>query len=245
VTEDATGEVDRALDELYGLGPDEFVAARNALAGRLRDAGERAVADEVKGLRKPSVAAWAVNRLVRAHKEEVSRLVDVSRELREVHARSAGGDPEGLRRLTRRRHELVRGLTEWAARLFADAGVTASPAHLQRVSNTLLALTADRQGEDRLLEGRLTREEVPSGLIAGFTPAPAAEEAARQRADSRRRAEVLRSEAAAAERDAQRLETEAREAEVQARRARAAAGAARARAAAARRAADEANSSPR
>jgi hypothetical protein len=56
--------VDEA-DELYGLALDAFVPERDALAKRLRADGRRDEANEVKALRKPSVAAWAVNQAVR------------------------------------------------------------------------------------------------------------------------------------------------------------------------------------
>src|ERR671933_2786782 len=53
-------------DDLYGLALDEFVPERDALAKRLRAEGRREEAAEVKALRKPSVAAWAVNQAVRS-----------------------------------------------------------------------------------------------------------------------------------------------------------------------------------
>src|SRR3954451_9005490 len=53
-------------DELYGLALEEFVSERDALAKRLRSAGDRAGAEEVKRLAKPSRAAWAVNQLMRS-----------------------------------------------------------------------------------------------------------------------------------------------------------------------------------
>ena len=59
------------VDELYGLPLDEFVPARNALARELKGAGEPAEAAEVAALRKPSVAAWAVNQLVRTQRRGV------------------------------------------------------------------------------------------------------------------------------------------------------------------------------
>ena len=55
-----------AADDLYGLPLDAFVPERDALAKRLRAEGRRDEAAEVKALRKPSVAAWAVNQAVRS-----------------------------------------------------------------------------------------------------------------------------------------------------------------------------------
>ncbi|NKE56750.1 hypothetical protein FXN61_07840, partial [Lentzea sp. PSKA42] len=49
-------------DELYGLPPKEFTAARNAAAKQTED---KDLAKAIADLRKPTVGAWAVNRLIR------------------------------------------------------------------------------------------------------------------------------------------------------------------------------------
>ena len=54
-------------DDLYGLPLGEFTAARDALAKRLRGEKRREDADFVKGLKRPSVAAGAINLAVREH----------------------------------------------------------------------------------------------------------------------------------------------------------------------------------
>jgi len=57
--------VDAEVEGLYGLPLEEFIKARDALARRrAREAGKEAGA-AVKALRKPSVAAWALNQLAR------------------------------------------------------------------------------------------------------------------------------------------------------------------------------------
>ena len=48
-------------DDLYGLPLGEFTATRDALAARLKAAGDKEAAAEVKRARKPSVPAWAAN----------------------------------------------------------------------------------------------------------------------------------------------------------------------------------------
>ncbi|MDP8988077.1 MAG: hypothetical protein M3N11_06985, partial [Actinomycetota bacterium] len=57
------------LDQLYELEPRHFVAARDRLVRELRAAGERQAAAAVKGLRRPTVVAWALNQVARAHPE--------------------------------------------------------------------------------------------------------------------------------------------------------------------------------
>src|SRR3954452_17985688 len=60
-------------DNLYGLPLEQFVPERDALAKRLRAEKRRADADEIKALRKPSVAAWADNQAVRSQPKAARR----------------------------------------------------------------------------------------------------------------------------------------------------------------------------
>ena len=59
-------DLDDEVDALYGLPLDAFVPERDALAKRLRADKRREDADAVKALRKPSVAAWAANQVLRS-----------------------------------------------------------------------------------------------------------------------------------------------------------------------------------
>ena len=58
-------DLDAAVDELYGLAPEEFLARRTALAATAKRAGDVGLARQITALRKPTVAAWAVNLLAR------------------------------------------------------------------------------------------------------------------------------------------------------------------------------------
>ena len=63
-----------AVDRLYGLPREEFVAERDALAKQLRADGQRDEATAVKALPKPTVAAWAANQAVRSQKRAAREL---------------------------------------------------------------------------------------------------------------------------------------------------------------------------
>ncbi len=63
-----------AGDELYGLPLERFVPERAALVKALRAEGRREDAAQVAKLRKPSVAAWAVNQLVRTQGRAAAEL---------------------------------------------------------------------------------------------------------------------------------------------------------------------------
>jgi hypothetical protein len=58
-------ELRRVAADLYALDPSEFTAARDARAAETRQAGDRELAAAVKGLRRPSAAAAALNLLAR------------------------------------------------------------------------------------------------------------------------------------------------------------------------------------
>src|SRR5918996_2415213 len=92
-------ERETQIDRLYGLPLGEFTAARDELAGRLRGEGEGDAAAEVKRLRKPSVAAWALNQVRRNNRGQSDELIEAGRRLREGQERLlAGGGREPLQR---------------------------------------------------------------------------------------------------------------------------------------------------
>src|SRR6185295_13194812 len=97
-------DLESRIDELYHLAPEEFTAARNALAKGL----DRADAERVRGLAKPSLAAWAVNQLYwrdRAAYEDVVRSV---RALRAAHERIMGGGKADLAELIADRRSAIK-----------------------------------------------------------------------------------------------------------------------------------------
>lgn len=156
--------VDEA-DELYGLPDDEFTAARDALAKRLRGEKRREDADAVKALRRPSVAAAAVNRAVREHGAD--ELLAAGEALREAHEAllSGDGDAAAVREATAREREAVREFTRLAL------GEGASPGTEEKVRATLHAASVDDDVREALAAGRLEREAEagvdPMALLAG------------------------------------------------------------------------------
>ena len=71
-------------DELYGLPPDEFIAARNALAKQLRADKRRADADDVAKLRRPPQSAWALNHLARTDPSDIEHFLRSAARLSEA-----------------------------------------------------------------------------------------------------------------------------------------------------------------
>ncbi|WP_063058758.1 hypothetical protein [Nocardia sienata] len=149
--------------DLYGLMPAEFVAARDARAGAAKESGDRELAAAITALRKPTVAAWAVNTLVRAAPREVDALLRLGAELRTAQRQLSGAR---LRELTRQRRQVVDALAERAGEVAADQGRPVSESVLRQVSETLTAALADSDIAERVRSGTLAAAE----SYAGFGP---------------------------------------------------------------------------
>lgn len=233
---DAATEIER----LYALPLEEFTAARNALAADLAKSGRKEDAAGVRKLKKPSLTAWAVNRLVRAERTDVQRLLDLVDELKE--ARSASE----INALAGERRDLVGRLTRRAGEVLEGAGHAATAAALQRISQTLSA--GGEEDERRALaSGTLTQDLAPAGFDALDAFGAAGDAAVMTPPEPERDAEVeeLQRLAAAAEEEAARLTEEAERAETAALRASESASEARRRAREAREKAQRAARSAR
>ncbi|MGW6334409.1 hypothetical protein [Nocardia rhamnosiphila] len=210
--------------DLYGLAPAEFVAARDARAGAAKESGDRELAAAITALRKPTVAAWAVNALVRAAPREVDSLLRLGAELRTAQRQLSGAR---LRELTRQRRQVVDALAERAGEVAADQGRPVSGAVLRQVSETLTAALADSDIAEQVGAGTLATAQ----SYAGFGPVEpdlsvVRDEPKAAGAETRRKkkaAESTEDGHARAEADRQRAQEELRAAETAAREALAAA----------------------
>ncbi|WBB60270.1 hypothetical protein O7599_32915 [Streptomyces sp. WMMC500] len=166
-------DLESVADELYALSPGEFVAARGRHVAAARTAGERALAKEIAALRKPTLAAWAGNLLVRSAPEQVDALRRLGEGLREAQDRLAG---EQLRELTRQRNALVAELAREARRLAAEAGQPVGDAVQHEVETTLHAVLADPDAAREWAAGHLakpltTRPGFPGTATTARAPA--------------------------------------------------------------------------
>jgi hypothetical protein len=168
--------VDESLiDALFVLPPEEFTAARDELARELTDAGDRDGATTVKGLRRPTAAAWAVNAAVRRRPDLIEGLTEVMDRLRTAQRRAASGlsGPE-FREASAERRRLIRLLTEEAQSVLAEAGKAADQ-HVAAAGRTFEAAASDRATADAVRAGRLSKElAATSGFEAleGFEVIP-------------------------------------------------------------------------
>jgi hypothetical protein len=158
------------LDDLYGLPLDRFVPERASLVRQLRSAGEREQAAVVAALRKPSVAAWAVNQLVRTQRREVEALYAAGDALREVQAGVLGGsaDARELRSAAEQERAAVDVLVALAQGLLSSGGQELTATTVERVAETLHAAALDDEARQEVSDGRLVRELRHVGLGGGL-----------------------------------------------------------------------------
>lgn len=155
------------VDALYGLDPEDFIPARDELVRALRKSDDLAGAAAVAKLRKPTVAAWALNRLVRDQASEVEDLLATGAALRQAQeAALRGGGASELRTATEARRRAVGALVRHAKDLLVEGG--RGDTHLGAVSATLEAATVDDALAAQLRAGRLDKEQSAAGVGFGF-----------------------------------------------------------------------------
>ena len=148
-------------DELYGLRPEEFTGARAAAEKEARAGGDRELAAAVKALRRPAVAAWAVNLLGRHRSELLTQVVSLGESLRQAQAQLQGDE---LRELTRQRRRLVAAVTAEAREVAESEGQRLSEPAVRQVEETLQAAMADPGAAEAVLSGLLTQPLSSTGV---------------------------------------------------------------------------------
>ena len=152
-----------------------------------RTAGDRAAAQAIAALRKPTRPAWVVNTLVRADPGAAAKLAELAAALR---AAERAKDGHRLRELSAARGPLIDALTDQA---LVAADVVAPPPSLRaEIAATLTAALADPEVYGAFSAGRLTSAvqwagfgldggweasaaDSASSLMPRDTPVPAAE----------------------------------------------------------------------
>ena len=141
-------------DRLYALSSEEFTDARNLAA---RECDDKSTAALIKKLRKPSVAAWAVNLLVRREGDQIDAVLELAASLRAA-AESLDGDE--LRSLTRQRRQLTAALASSARSLAREQGVRLTGPVVDQVEGMLTAAMLDPVAAEVIRTGR---------VLTGFT----------------------------------------------------------------------------
>lgn len=170
-------DFDAVAEELYAGPRDAFIAARAAKAAEAKAAGDGELAQRIKDLRKPSIAAWLVNRVAREHADELSGLFELGEQLREAHADLDG---ERLRELTHRKRAAVERLADRARAL----GSAPSGGVVEQITGTLEAAVSNAEVAAMVAAGVLDAAVAPSGfdswLVAPVGSRPGRKPSARE-----------------------------------------------------------------
>jgi hypothetical protein len=150
-------------EELYGVLPGEFTGTRNQWAKQTKADGDAALAKRVQELRRPSVAAWVVNLLMRHQGEQMAQVLDLGRSLRQAQSDL---DAEALRELTRQRRQLTTALTHQGRVLAGELGQKVTSAVADQVEGTLHAAMVDEQAAAAVRSGMLVAALTATGVEA-------------------------------------------------------------------------------
>jgi len=154
----------RAPEDLYGLPLEEFTPARDALAKELKASGRKDEAAEVKSLRKPSVAAWALNRTARDHGDAIAALRSAGADLREAQNEALSGDAGRLRSAGRALADEVNRVADLAGDALRAAGRPASAAQQEKLVATLRTAAVDDDAGALLARGVLVDDLEATGF---------------------------------------------------------------------------------
>ena len=224
--------LDEALDQLYGVDPEEFVAERKRLSRELKEAGDAAAAEALAKTRKPTVAAWALNQLARKQRRDVDLLLDAGHRLRQAQEGVVGGaDRSAFEQAQKTEREALSRLTQQASELLGGA----SSQTLSQITSTLRTAAVSEEGRELLARGRFTTPLEAEGfdVFGGGLPtrpprarSPKRETPARRAKEELRKAKArvreLERDARDAERKAEKLDAAWKESERTAESARAA-----------------------
>lgn len=147
-------------EALYGLALGEFTSRRDERAKAIKP-DDRELSDQVKALKKPSLAAWVLNLLVRREPDQVEQLVNVGAALRDA---AASLDAAQLRALTAQRRQLTAAVTTVARRHAAGDGVKVTASVAEEVEGTLTAAMVSAAAAGALQSGLLVRAFATTGV---------------------------------------------------------------------------------
>lgn len=157
------------VDALFDLPPGEFVAARDAMAKQLRRDGDKDAAKEVAALRRPTVVAWALNRLSRDERDGIDELAAAGDAVRDAQAALLSGDTTARAALD----DAAAWRRRVADRLTDAAVAVVGETHRVDIRASLDAASSDDAALAALRGGRLSAElQRPDDFGFGMVAAP-------------------------------------------------------------------------
>lgn len=163
--------LDEEIGGLYALPLEEFIGGRNALAAKLKKEKDAAGAEEVKGLRKPTPSAWAVNQLFQRERERMDELMEAGEKARAaLHEAITSGGAESLREAIQGARGLIEDLRQRAADFLSADGRPATQAMSDRIGTNLQSLTFSPAAAEAAERGWIETDLDPPGfeVLAGL-----------------------------------------------------------------------------
>lgn len=153
-----SAELIAVADQVYAEPVAEFTAGRDAAAKACDD---KALATRIKQLKKPSLAAWAINLLVRREGEQIDQVLELAESLR---AAAASLDGDELRTLTRQRRQLTSALSTTAGQLAREYDVRLTAPVADQVEGMLTAAMLDPVAAQVVRSGLVVTAFTSTGL---------------------------------------------------------------------------------
>lgn len=148
----------RERQKLYGLPLNEFTAARNARAKKLKQ-DDPELAAAVAALPKPSVAAAALNELVREDPSEVRALIQSGKRLRQAQEAAVAGKKGADLHAAIQEHRAAIDRVQRDLRRRKLSGPT-----LEKATQTLRVTSVDPELQPRLERGILHEDLAAAGF---------------------------------------------------------------------------------
>jgi len=210
------GDLEAEIGGLFDLPPEEFTAARDALAKRMKGEDRADDARAVKAIKRPTVAAWAVNQVARRHSRQVDELLKAGGALQRAQRKVLSGVKSvDFREASELRRAVVTSLVRAAEEILRESG-RGTASITEAVRTTFEAASLDDEAGGLVRAGQLSKElQAPASFGAveglGLVPAPPEEPTPPKRPRGRRGAEgkdetsALRTQREEAAREAKEL----------------------------------------
>jgi hypothetical protein len=209
-------DLETARDQLFAAVLERFVETRAELAAELVRSGQKDDAKKLKGIRRPSVSAWATNQVVRLARDEVTSFFDANDHLRGAQHAMMSGQIErtAYQSATESFREATNSLGAAIRETLEKGGRSVDSALVERVISNFRVAAVSEERRAQVLRGQLENDVAAGdddlasvfGAVAGgpevpFTPraAPVKPPQRAQEEEARRRLEAARDEESAAE----------------------------------------------
>jgi hypothetical protein len=161
--------------DLFRVDPNDFVARRTDLVRELRARGDKDQAAEVKALRRPTVAVWALNQVASERPDLARRMESATETARAAQqALLEGSARDDFRDALARRREAMSAVADAADEVVERSG-RSRDTYTREIENALNVVVASPGLSDALARGELEDESSGAAgseeMFAGLTPA--------------------------------------------------------------------------